>query len=77
MQFYNEKLLFSKTHQQMLESLNNHHDWGVLAERANDAAACTQCGRCEQACTQHLNITERLAQIAEWESELKGKSGKN
>ena len=28
------------------------------------AAACTQCGHCEESCTQHLPIRDRLAEIA-------------
>ena len=28
------------------------------------AGTCTACGQCEQACTQHLNIIERLKEIA-------------
>jgi len=31
---------------------------------AAEAARCTECGQCEQACTQHLPISERLRQIA-------------
>lgn len=30
----------------------------------DEAAACTQCGECEQKCTQHLPIRERLQHIA-------------
>jgi hypothetical protein len=30
-----------------------------------EAARCTACGRCEEACTQHLPIIERLRQIAQ------------
>jgi len=28
------------------------------------AAKCTECGKCEKACTQHINIIERLKEIA-------------
>jgi uncharacterized protein len=31
---------------------------------ADPAAACVQCGQCEEECTQHLPIRERLAHIA-------------
>ncbi len=33
-----------------------------------EAARCTQCARCEEACTQHLPIIERLKEIAAWAS---------
>ena len=35
--------------------------WGLPA---STAAACTACGACEEACTQHLPIIERLAEVA-------------
>ncbi len=35
--------------------------WGLSPELAAD---CLQCGKCEEACTQHLNIRERLEYIA-------------
>ncbi len=35
--------------------------WGLPA---SSAAGCNECGQCEQACTQHLPITDRLKQIA-------------
>ncbi|MHC5119315.1 MAG: 4Fe-4S dicluster domain-containing protein [Planctomycetota bacterium] len=40
-------------------------------DRKANAADCIQCGRCEMACTQHLDIINRLNQIAEWEQTLK------
>lgn len=35
--------------------------WSIKAEKAG---TCTQCGRCEQLCTQHLPIIARLAEVA-------------
>ena len=67
MQFYNQKPLFGKTNKQMTDFLNNQHIWGVLADCPAEAADCIQCGECEKACTQHLDIMERLAEIAKWE----------
>ena len=29
-----------------------------------EAARCTECGECEEACTQHLPIIRRMAEIA-------------
>ncbi|AKJ64250.1 aldo/keto reductase [Kiritimatiella glycovorans] len=36
--------------------------WGLSPE---EAGKCTQCGQCEQACTQHLPIIERLNEVAD------------
>ena len=32
--------------------------------RHSEAAKCTACGQCEKACTQHINIIERLKEIS-------------
>ncbi len=71
MQYYNEKLLHGKTDTEMVEQLKFHHKWGLIADRKADAADCIQCGRCELACTQHLDIINRLDEIAKWENKLK------
>jgi len=67
MQYYNEKLLQNKTDEEMIKQLNFHQNWGLLADRGADADYCVHCGRCEMACTQHLNIISRLGQISGWE----------
>jgi len=70
MQWYNEKQMFHKTDDQMISDLPNQRFWGILAERQADASDCIACKRCEQACTQNLNIVSRLAEIAYWEKAI-------
>ncbi|MCI0500075.1 MAG: aldo/keto reductase [Planctomycetales bacterium] len=70
MQYYNEKLLHGKTDQEMVKSLKVQQEWGMLADRKADAQDCVRCGRCEMACTQHLDIVNRLEEIADWEAAL-------
>ncbi|MBN1766189.1 MAG: aldo/keto reductase [Sedimentisphaerales bacterium] len=76
MQFYNEKLLTDKSEAQTIESLKIHLDWGVLVDRAAESADCIECGQCEEACTQHLNIMERLRELAGWEKHVKEQKSK-
>ena len=70
MQVYNEKPLFNRTEKEMAEKIKGNYKWGLLVDRAADAKDCTQCAACEQACTQNLNIIERLREIAVWERTL-------
>ncbi len=70
MQFYNQKLLKNKTDEEMTKELGFDHQWGMTADRKASAAACVNCGRCEMACTQHLDIVKRLETTAEWEKTL-------
>ena len=42
------------------DRLKNH--WNLKAE---GASPCVECGQCEQACTQHLDIVRRLREIAQ------------
>ena len=70
MQYYNEKLLGGKTDAEMVEQLKFHREWGLIADRKANAADCVQCGRCELACTQHLDIINRLDEITNWENKL-------
>ena len=67
MQVYNEKPLFGRSEKEMLQKVKGNHRWGLLVDRAADAGDCTECSACEQACTQHLNIIERLKEIDAWE----------
>jgi len=71
MQSYNAKLLQHKNDKEMIEQMIFQHGWGYLADRQADAADCIQCGECEQVCTQHLDITDRLGEINEWERRAK------
>ncbi len=58
MDSYNQKLLTGRE-QEILDRLGGH--WVIPAERA---AECIACRKCEQLCTQHLPIAERLQEIA-------------
>ena len=55
MDAYNKKILGGS----IKDRLKWH--WSLTQDMA---AACTQCGRCETLCTQHLPIISRLAEIA-------------
>ncbi len=67
MQYYNDLLLAGKTEQQLGEGLAEQKKWGSLQIRNNEARDCVRCGRCELACTQHLDIINRLDMFAKWE----------
>jgi len=76
MQIYNEKLISNQLlafstplldNADMVKSLDFHRNWGLIVGRKADAGDCTECGQCEEDCTQHLNIIERLKEIAQWE----------
>ncbi|MHC4983520.1 MAG: aldo/keto reductase [Planctomycetota bacterium] len=71
MQFYNEKAMFGKTDEQMQKAVDFHHNWGLLVGRQAQADECTECAKCEEACTQHLDIIPRLKEIAAWEKASK------
>jgi predicted aldo/keto reductase-like oxidoreductase len=67
MQFYNDKVLAGKSDVEMAKELEIQKKWGMLVDRHADAKDCIECGRCEMACTQHLDIMRRLETIANWE----------
>ena len=51
--------LMTKEKNSVANRLDNH--WGMSSA---DAAECIACGHCEEQCTQHLPIIERLREIA-------------
>ncbi|MHC4873794.1 MAG: aldo/keto reductase, partial [Planctomycetota bacterium] len=70
MQFYNKRVMFDATDEEMKEQLKHDSVWGILVGPKATADECIECGMCEKACTQHLPIIERLKQIAVWEKEI-------
>jgi hypothetical protein len=58
MDAYNQKLLNKNDN----DAIGNRLKWHWRIERSG-AAKCTECGRCEEACTQHLDIINRLKEI--------------
>lgn len=60
MDAYNHKLLGDGSDQAILNRLRWH--WSIPPDAA---AACTECGECEQRCTQHLLVRDRLKHIAD------------
>jgi predicted aldo/keto reductase-like oxidoreductase len=57
---YNKKLLSKGADPSVITDRLRSH-WSLDAKKAGE---CTACGLCEKACTQHINIIERLKEIA-------------
>jgi uncharacterized protein len=57
MDAYNQKLLTGK-YKELLDRLKWH--WNIPP---TEAEKCIECGQCEEACTQHLDIINRLKEI--------------
>lgn len=66
MQVYNEKHVFHKTDDQMKEVTNGAYNWGILVGKKGTHEECIECGLCEEECTQHLPIIERLKAFTDW-----------
>jgi len=62
-QLYNEKQIFGSSNKEMKEKSSL---WGLTENYGARAKECIECGQCEEACTQHLPIMERLKEIASW-----------
>jgi predicted aldo/keto reductase-like oxidoreductase len=60
MDSYNQKLLGNKPEKDLVGDRLKWH-WSISR---SIAGKCVACGQCEQACTQHINIIERLKEIA-------------
>ncbi|MEF9941187.1 MAG: aldo/keto reductase [Lachnospiraceae bacterium] len=69
MLLYNEKQMFHKTKEEMVEMVYGLEYYNYTANTKGRAKDCIACGKCEQECTQHLPIISRLKEIAEWESQ--------
>jgi predicted aldo/keto reductase-like oxidoreductase len=61
MDAYNQKLLGAGA--SGVDLVGDRLKWHWQLERSR-AASCVACGQCEGACTQHINIIERLKEIA-------------
>ena len=61
----------------MIAGLNFNLRWGILVDIKAGADECTKCGKCEEICTQHLNIIERLEEIAVWKTKINTKKNKH
>lgn len=68
MQVYNDKVMFGRDDAAMRREIASNHEWGILGMREAEAGDCIECGQCEEACTQHLPIIDRLKDIARWEA---------
>ncbi len=70
MQHYNEKIIFGKSDEEIKQIIKGSHGWGLLAAKEGRAKDCIECGNCEDSCTQHLPIIDRLEEIARWEEDI-------
>ncbi len=70
MQFYNRKVLFGKTEEEMKKDFDIESIYGLLGHcKEHPAGDCISCHNCERECTQHIPIVSNLKSIAAWENE--------
>ncbi len=67
LQIYNESLIADRSESEMAKLIKDNHSWGLLADKWADAKDCIRCHRCEENCTQHINIMDRLEVMDRWE----------
>lgn len=60
--------------QRILGNIQEGIDWliGQWQIKPEAAKLCIQCGMCEKLCTQHIPITQRLNEIANWPNSIQG-----
>lgn len=68
MLLYNEKHLFNKTDEEMVNMVYGLEYYNYTANTVGRAKDCIECGKCERECTQHLPIINRLKECQSWES---------
>jgi len=68
MLLYNEKHLFNKTDEEMIDMVYGLEYYNYTANTVGRANDCIECGKCEKECTQHLSIINRLKECSAWES---------
>ncbi len=66
MQVYNDHHLFGKSDEEMTKQMVFENSWGRLVGREGDYEKCVECGICEEECTQHLPIIQRLKEFSKW-----------
>ena len=63
MESYNQKLLYGSD-KEVTDRLRFH--WNIALDEVVELTdRCISCGQCEEACTQHIPITDRLSEIGE------------
>ncbi len=67
MQVYNEHHVFGKDDSAMTKQMGHEYQWGRLVGQQGAYEDCIECGACEQACTQHLPIINRLKEFSKWQ----------
>lgn len=68
MLFYNEKEMFQKTDEEMSAMTYGLEYWNYTQNSQVKSGDCIGCGACENECTQHLPIVNRLKEIHLWET---------